>query len=75
MASSPASCSRCGGSLERGFVLDEGYGKRSPAKWVEGAPEYWLWNLKFRGKRQLEISSYRCTRCGFLESFAQEASD
>jgi hypothetical protein len=61
--------------MERGFLLDESYGQRKPAKWVEGKPEYWLWNLKIRGKRQLEISSYRCTRCGYLESFAHDAPD
>ena len=61
--------------MERGFVLDESYGQRKPSRWIEGAPEYWIWNLKVRGKRQVEISSYRCTRCGYLESYAPEMSD
>ena len=61
--------------MERGFVLDESYGQRKPAKFVEGVPQYWMWNLKLRGKRQLEIASYRCTRCGYLENYAQETSD
>ena len=58
--------------MEPGFVLDESSGQRKPATWIEGTPEYWLWNLKVRGKRQVEIMSYRCTRCGYLESYASE---
>ena len=72
MASGPSSCPRCGGSLEQGFLLDESHGTRKPGKWIEGEPEYWLWNLKIRGRRQIEITSYRCTRCGLLESYAAE---
>jgi uncharacterized cupin superfamily protein len=66
------SCPRCQGSMEQGFVVDESYGRRMPAKWIEGAPQYWMWNVVVRGKRQLEIATYRCRRCGFLESYADE---
>jgi hypothetical protein len=72
MARPPSSCERCGGSMEQGFVLDESYGRRIAAKWVEGVAQYWLWNLRLGGKRQLEIASYRCRRCGFLESYAPD---
>jgi len=58
--------------MEQGFLLDESYGARKPSKWVEGLPKYRLWNLKVSGKRQIEIASYRCQRCGFLESYATE---
>jgi hypothetical protein len=38
---------------------------------VEGAPERgWFRLLKLRGKRQLEVQTWRCTRCGYLESYA-----
>jgi hypothetical protein len=58
--------------MEPGYVMDESYGRRLPSKWVEGVPEYWFFNLKTRGKRQLEIATYRCRNCGFLESYATE---
>ena len=74
MVGAPTSCSRCGGSVEQGFVLDESYAQRKPSKWIEGEPEYWMWNLKVRGKRQIEIASYRCTQCGYLESYARDTS-
>jgi hypothetical protein len=28
------SCPRCSGSMESGYILDEGYGTRTVAKWV-----------------------------------------
>jgi hypothetical protein len=58
--------------MEQGFLLDESYGQRKPGKWIEGAPDYWMWNLKLRGKRQIEILSYRCRQCGYLESYAPD---
>ena len=58
--------------MERGFLLDESYAARKASKWVEGAPEYRVWNLKIRGKRQFEIASYRCRQCGYLESYARD---
>jgi DNA-directed RNA polymerase subunit RPC12/RpoP len=72
MASRSIACPRCQGSMEEGYILDESYGRRLPSKWVEGAPEYWLWNLKVRGKRQLVLTTYRCRQCGFLESYARD---
>jgi hypothetical protein len=58
--------------MEQGFVVDESYSRRMPSKWVEGPPEYWMWNVKLRGKRQIEIATYRCRNCGFLESYAAD---
>jgi len=65
-------CAKCGGRMEQGFVLDhsDNHGKRVSG-WVEGAPERgWFRPLKLRGKRQLEVQTWRCTRCGYLESYA-----
>jgi len=37
----------------------------------EGAPEKgWTGNVKMKGKRKLDITAYRCTSCGYLESYA-----
>lgn len=58
--------------MERGFLLDESYGQRKPSTWVEGVPEYRMWNIRIRGKRQIELVSYRCRRCGYLESYAPD---
>ncbi|HEU0283743.1 MAG TPA: PF20097 family protein [Sphingomicrobium sp.] len=65
------SCPRCSGSMESGYIVDEGYGTRTVAKWIRGEPERSMWTgLKMRGKDTVDITTYRCTRCGFLESYA-----
>jgi hypothetical protein len=65
------SCPRCSGSVESGYILDEGYGTRTVAKWVAGEPERSIWTgLKLRGKAQHDVVTYRCKRCGYLESYA-----
>ena len=71
MAGSRLDCPRCGGSLEPGYVVDEGHGTRTVAKWIAGEPERSIWTgLKTRRKDKLEITTFRCRRCGFLESYA-----
>jgi hypothetical protein len=42
------------------------------SKWVEGAPEksFWL-GTKTRGKKQVQVATYRCKTCGYLESYAR----
>ena len=71
MASRPSDCPRCGGALEPGYVVDEGYGTRTVAKWISGEPERSMWTgLKTRDKDKLDITAYRCRRCGYLESYA-----
>lgn len=55
-----------------GYVLDHGHlNQRVRARWVEGAPEPGVWNgLRVRGRRQLAIRAYRCSRCGLLKQYA-----
>ena len=59
--------------MEPGYIVDQGYGKVTPAQWVAGDPEYSFWmggGLKLRGKDRLDITTYRCPRCGYVESYA-----
>ncbi|WP_205479637.1 hypothetical protein [Sphingomonas arenae] len=68
-----SACSKCGGSMGAGFIVDEGHGTRTVAKWVAGAPERSIWTgLKLRGRERLDVVTYRCSRCGFLESYAAQ---
>ena len=71
MASRSLSCPRCGGSMETGYTIDVGYGTKAVPKWVAGEPQKSIWTgLKVGGKDQLEVTTYRCRRCGYLESYA-----
>ena len=57
--------------MDQGFVVDQAHGTIKTQRWVEGAAEYSFWfGLKLRGKQQLEVSTYRCGKCGYLESYA-----
>ena len=68
---SSLTCIRCQGTMEPGYIVDEGYGKRTVANWIAGAPERSIWTgLKTRGKDKLDVTTYRCRRCGYLESYA-----
>ena len=74
MSERPLSCPRCAGSMEPGYILDETYGKVGSEKWVEGEPQYSIWTgLRLRGKQRLQVTTYRCRGCGYLESYAEEA--
>ena len=71
MATRSLSCSRCSGSMEPGYTIDVGYGTKAVPKWVAGEPQKSIWTgLKLGGKDQLEVTTYRCRRCGYLESYA-----
>lgn len=66
-------CGKCGGAMREGFLLDRAHNAVRVGQWAEGAPEYWFLRvLRMRGRRRLPIRSFRCTKCGFLESYALE---
>ena len=57
--------------MESGFIVDEGYGTKAVPKWVAGEPVKSIWTgLKLRGTTRLDVTTFRCKRCGYLESYA-----
>ena len=67
----PEKCSKCGGRMVEGFVLDQSHAARLVSKWVEGKPEVsFFMGAKVDGRAQIPIQSFRCVVCGFLESYA-----
>lgn len=69
----PEKCSKCGGRMEEGFVLDQSHGARFVSRWVEGVPKFsFLGNVKVDGLRRRNIVSFRCVSCGLLESYAPD---
>jgi hypothetical protein len=64
-------CPKCGARMEAGYILDVAHGANLQSQWVEGPPDRSRWTgLKLKGRRKLPVTSYRCSRCGFLESWA-----
>ena len=57
--------------MTEGFVVDQSYGSRAVSSWVEGAPNRSFWTgLSLAGAMPIEITTWRCASCGFLESYA-----
>ena len=66
------SCPKCQGSMAEGFVVDVNqHSQRTVSTWVKGAPEKGWLGVKIGKRPQFEIQTWRCGRCGFLESYAK----
>ena len=63
-------CPKCQGSMAEGFVVENNQGMNRVNGWVGGAPEKGIFGVKLRGRPQYDIQTWRCGRCGFLESYA-----
>jgi rubredoxin len=64
-------CPKCAGAMSAGFIVDETHGGAAVASWVEGEPKRSIWvGLKLRGTTPIEVTTWRCRGCGYLESFA-----
>lgn len=58
--------------MEEGFVRDSYEHQARTPLWIEGHPEKSFWSgVRTKGKRQLEVATWRCTRCGYLEQYAR----
>ena len=65
-------CPKCNGEMQEGFILDQSHGRQLVSSWIAGKPEksFWL-GTNIKGKAQHYIQTFRCARCGYLESYAQ----
>ncbi|MSR61235.1 MAG: hypothetical protein EXS08_02140 [Planctomycetes bacterium] len=64
-------CPKCGPAMDEGFVLDERHRGVTQSSWVEGEPVPSFWSgLKLSGHLRLKVSTFRCPKCGYLESYA-----
>src|SRR4051812_28217766 len=67
-------CPKCSNSMERGFIPDEYRDRNEVTVWVQGQPErsQETGSVVLAGTRMWQVMTYRCTGCGYLESFARE---
>src|SRR5262245_51400037 len=63
------SCPKCNGEMEQGFVVDMAPGSRV-SQWAPGAP-FGMFALRIPKSRH-PIGTFRCSSCGYLESYARE---
>lgn len=67
-----SNCPKCRHAMEEGFIRDQDHGSSHASNWVEGAPEKSFWTgTKTSGKKQVQVATYRCDSCGYLESYAK----
>ena len=72
--SGPRECLKCGGRTESGYILDCGKVALQQV-WVDGRPKETFLSalndeVNISGRTILKVATMRCTRCGFLESYA-----
>jgi hypothetical protein len=73
----PMTCTKCGGSMELGFMVEHGHGASDhQVRWVEGEPtlRVFFHSLKLGDRKPISVTTYRCDRCGYLESFAKSSA-
>ena len=66
-------CPKCSARMEQGYFTEAKDHSSMVEMWFDGAPEKRWYGLKTRGLRRLEIQTWRCQRCAYLESYAPEA--
>ena len=71
----PKNCLRCEGEMEVGFIFDHVFGGSTRQGWGRGQPTRSMMRgvVSPTGLDPYPVTSYRCTKCGMLESFVEEA--
>jgi predicted nucleic-acid-binding Zn-ribbon protein len=54
--------------MEEGFVLDA---SKAWGSWVEGVLEISVAGVRLSRKRAIQVKTFRCIECGYLENYAQ----
>ena len=63
-------CAKCGGETQEGFVPDQSGAYQGVPIWIAGAPQKGFLGAKIEGKETHGIRTFRCVKCGYLESYA-----
>ena len=72
MSESKSRCPKCDGEMAQGFIVDWNLAGLRVCTWVEGAPEKSsLTGTKVPTRNCIPVGTFRCSGCGFLESYAQ----
>jgi hypothetical protein len=65
-------CPKCNSPMEQGYVVDMSHAARFVSSWARGAPQQsWILNTRLP-KETLPIGAFRCSSCGYVESYARE---
>ena len=71
MSAETTRCPKCNGAMVQGFIFEFDGAQRKVSSWVEGAPEKTPWHgTNVPEDKCIPVGVYRCSNCGFLESYA-----
>jgi DNA-directed RNA polymerase subunit RPC12/RpoP len=66
----PPGCAKCGKEMQLGFIADtDHHGAMAEQEWAIGRPVKGFFGVHASG-RTYTVRTYRCTQCGYLESYA-----
>ena len=72
MSTKAIRCPKCNGDMVQGFVFEIDGALRKVDTWVEGAPQKsWFWSAEVPKEKCVPVGTFRCSACGFLESYAR----
>lgn len=73
MSAVPTRCPKCNGEMVQGFTFESEGPWRMVIAWVEGAPKRsFLQSAKVPADKCIPVGTFRCSECGFLESYARQ---
>ena len=75
MNNTPQQCPKCNGQMEQGFVIDKGLNMQYVSHWAAGPPQKSFWQGTSPPANVIPIGVFRCTSCGYLESYARYEFD
>jgi predicted nucleic-acid-binding Zn-ribbon protein len=66
-------CPKCKEEMEQGFIADSGHGKYFAQFWHSGLFKRSFWGgiAGAKSRKQVQVQTWRCTGCGYLEAYAQ----
>jgi len=68
---SPSTCPKCRGPMEQGFVIHYLRSSMLISHWSKGSPLSSIWRGTKMPATQIPIGMFRCSSCGYLESYAR----
>ena len=72
MNTETSQCPKCNGEMVQGFIVDRTKGAVHVSSWFAGAPKRSFWfGIKEPASEAIPIGTFRCSACGFLESYAR----
>lgn len=65
-------CPKCNNEMQEGLVVDFNYAGAQPSMWVEDQTQMSVGTgSNLNSRRKIKTITYRCSNCGYLDSYAK----